>query len=85
MAALDVPRSTDEVCTLVFATLDVPVSDGKVYFLLRPTIGAYLAHLDRIGKVEIENRDPGAYGDAGEPRSMSSMMRLAMSFPRRTL
>ncbi len=45
------PMTGDEVAGEVFARLDVPVFDAQSYFLLRPTISAYLAHLDRIGEV----------------------------------
>lgn len=52
------PQTSDQVCSLTFERLDVPVADAQGYFLLKPTINAYLAHLDRIGEVtcEIENR-----------------------------
>lgn len=45
------PRTSDDVCAHVFERLDVPVSDAQSYFLLKPTINAYLAHLDRVGQV----------------------------------
>jgi hypothetical protein len=42
----------------VFTALDVPVADPQGYYLLRPTIAAYLAHLERRGDVllEVANR-----------------------------
>lgn len=57
IAALKAPRSTDNVCAIVFAALDVPVEDAQGYYLLRPTIAAYLAHLERNGEIELEVRD----------------------------
>jgi glyoxylase-like metal-dependent hydrolase (beta-lactamase superfamily II) len=48
------PRTTDEASGLVFERLDVPVTDAQGYFLLRPTISAYLAHLDRIGEAQCQ-------------------------------
>jgi glyoxylase-like metal-dependent hydrolase (beta-lactamase superfamily II) len=51
---LDEPATGDDVCTSVFRALDVPVLNAQGYFLLRPTINAYLAHLDRIGEVQLE-------------------------------
>ncbi|MEJ7900264.1 MAG: MBL fold metallo-hydrolase [Thermomicrobiales bacterium] len=57
-AVLKEPKTSDDICTEVFTAMDVPVSDPQGYFLLKPTINAYLAHLDRIGeaKCEVENR-----------------------------
>jgi glyoxylase-like metal-dependent hydrolase (beta-lactamase superfamily II) len=53
------PRSADEVCTDVFARMNVPVDDEQAYFLLRPTVNAYLAHLHRIGSVTVDTRNRG--------------------------
>lgn len=53
LASLDEPRTGDAVSTSVFTTLDVPVSDAQGYFLLRPTISAYLAHLERTGAISL--------------------------------
>ncbi|MBA3378378.1 MAG: MBL fold metallo-hydrolase [Chloroflexia bacterium] len=52
------PKTSDDICTQVFTEMNVPVSDVQGYFLLKPTINAYLAHLDRIGEAacEIENK-----------------------------
>jgi glyoxylase-like metal-dependent hydrolase (beta-lactamase superfamily II) len=49
----------DAVAAAVFRRLDVPMRDHAGYFLLRPTISAYLAHLHRQGTVEL-NIDGGA-------------------------
>jgi glyoxylase-like metal-dependent hydrolase (beta-lactamase superfamily II) len=50
---LDVPRTSDEVCAELFSRLDVPVEDEQAYYLLRPTISAYLTHLQRGGQVSV--------------------------------
>lgn len=55
--AVGEPRSSDDVCVRVFAALDVPVSDAQGYYLLRPTISACLAHLERTGEVVLDVRD----------------------------
>jgi glyoxylase-like metal-dependent hydrolase (beta-lactamase superfamily II) len=55
-AILDVlaePLTSDEVCVRVFNALDVPVNDAQGYYLLRPTISAYLAHLERENLVDL--------------------------------
>jgi glyoxylase-like metal-dependent hydrolase (beta-lactamase superfamily II) len=51
---LERPLSADDVCTAVFSDLDVPVTDAQSYYLLRPTMNAYLAHLERQGVVRLE-------------------------------
>jgi glyoxylase-like metal-dependent hydrolase (beta-lactamase superfamily II) len=56
---LDSPKSADEICTQLFRRLNVPVDDEQAYFLLRPTINAYLTHLQRAGSVKVETRDRG--------------------------
>jgi glyoxylase-like metal-dependent hydrolase (beta-lactamase superfamily II) len=57
---LTTPLTSDDVCTQLFRLLEVPVADAQGYYLLRPTINAYLAHLDRIGEVQllVEARQP---------------------------
>jgi len=47
------PLTSDEACVRVFRALDVPVNDAQGYYLLRPTISAYLAHLERVNLVEL--------------------------------
>ncbi|HYI25983.1 MAG TPA: MBL fold metallo-hydrolase [Thermomicrobiales bacterium] len=54
---VSVPVSTDAVCSGVFRRLDVPVNDAQGYYLLRPTISAYLAHLERVGEVSLMLED----------------------------
>lgn len=46
------PLSTDDVAQQLFAALDVPVGDASAYYLLRPTVAAYLSHLEREGVIE---------------------------------
>lgn len=54
---LDRPRSADDVCSDVFRRMDAAVDDEQAYFLLRPTINAYLSHLQRNGDVTVETTD----------------------------
>jgi glyoxylase-like metal-dependent hydrolase (beta-lactamase superfamily II) len=58
LGLLDEPKSTDRLCAELFTALDVPVLDDQGYYLLRPTVAAYLSHLQRTGDVthEIEHR-----------------------------
>ncbi|HYJ12687.1 MAG TPA: MBL fold metallo-hydrolase, partial [Thermomicrobiales bacterium] len=51
---LSEPLSGDTLAGMVFARLEVPVTDAQSYFLLRPTISAYLAHLERIDAITFE-------------------------------
>ncbi|HWV24241.1 MAG TPA: MBL fold metallo-hydrolase [Thermomicrobiales bacterium] len=51
-ALLGEPLSTDDVAQRLFAALDVPVADASAYYLLRPTVAAYLSHLEREGVIE---------------------------------
>lgn len=53
------PRSVDQLCVDLFGRLDVPVNDDQGYFLLRPTVSAYLSHLHRVGELTLETRDRG--------------------------
>lgn len=59
LQGLSEPRTADDVCTELFARMKVPVDDEQAYFLLRPTVNAYLAHLHRIGSVQVETRERG--------------------------
>ena len=54
LAVLEEPRTGDDACRDLFAALDVPVTDEGSYFLLRPTVSAYLSHLQRAGEVSLE-------------------------------
>lgn len=54
------PHSGDDVAAALFTLLDVPVTDAQSYYLLRPTVAAYLAHLERQGEVKLTVRDGAA-------------------------
>lgn len=60
LSILDTPKAADEVCADLFQALDVPVSDDGGYFLLRPTVLAYLSHLHRVDEVTMEIVRKGA-------------------------
>ncbi len=55
---LDIAKTSDDVCADLFRRLDAPVDDAQAYYLLRPTVSAYLAHLERTGSItaRIEDR-----------------------------
>lgn len=57
--ALVKPMSADELCVDLFDRMRAPVEDEQAYYLLRPTISAYLAHLHRTGSVQVETKDRG--------------------------
>jgi glyoxylase-like metal-dependent hydrolase (beta-lactamase superfamily II) len=62
-AILDVlaePTSAEAVAAATFTRLDVPIGDHAAYYLLRPTIAAYLSHLHRAGaaRMDIEGGFP---------------------------
>lgn len=44
---LSTPMSGDDLAAVLFQRLEVPITDAQSYYLLRPTISAYLAHLAR--------------------------------------
>ncbi|MGB3330261.1 MAG: MBL fold metallo-hydrolase [Thermomicrobiales bacterium] len=46
------PTTTDDLAQRLFNALDVPVNDASGYYLLKPTVAAYLAHLERHGAIE---------------------------------
>lgn len=54
LSSLGAPKTADAICDEVFRALDVPVSDAGSYYLLRPTIAAYLSHLERNEQVTAE-------------------------------
>lgn len=59
-AVLDViarPLGLDDICAATFSTLKVPVTDPQGFYLLRPTMLAYLAHLERSGDIRHDVRD----------------------------
>ena len=48
------PIELDDLCASLFERMDVHVLDDPAYYLLRPTVAAYLTHLTRIGEVSHE-------------------------------
>jgi glyoxylase-like metal-dependent hydrolase (beta-lactamase superfamily II) len=57
LGILSTPKSADEACHDLFEALAVPVTDESGYFLLRPTVSAYLSHLQRVGAVATDIAD----------------------------
>lgn len=55
------PISTDALAQRLFTTLDVPVNDASSYYLLKPTVMAYLSHLERQGAIEHLIEQHGAF------------------------
>jgi glyoxylase-like metal-dependent hydrolase (beta-lactamase superfamily II) len=53
----DEPDNTDTLCTRLFECLRIVIADDPAYFLMRPTIAAYLNHLVRAGKVRHTIKD----------------------------
>lgn len=51
------PENSDGVCASLFRTMDVPVNKVQGYYLLRPTVMAYLSHLQRKGAIGYEVQD----------------------------
>lgn len=54
---IDRPMMADEICRDLFRQMKVSTPDAQAYYLLRPTVQAYLAHLERIGKLRLEMQD----------------------------
>lgn len=44
------PANTDTLCSRLFDRLGIVINDDPAYFLMRPTIAAYLNHLVRLGE-----------------------------------
>lgn len=44
---VDCPMMADEICRDLFQRMDLTMTDAQAYYLLRPTVQAYLAHLER--------------------------------------
>jgi glyoxylase-like metal-dependent hydrolase (beta-lactamase superfamily II) len=51
---LDAPKAADDIGAELFRRLDAPVDDEQAYYLLRPTVSAYLSHLQRIGAIQVQ-------------------------------
>lgn len=54
---VDRPMLADEICRELFMRMRVQVADPQAYFLLRPTVNAYLAHLERTGELRMDVQD----------------------------
>lgn len=52
--SLTEPATSDAVCALLFRKMEVPVNKAQGYYLLRPTVMAYLSHLQRVGAISYE-------------------------------
>lgn len=50
--ALTEPLTLEQIAGIVFARMKVPMAGHVSYYLLRPTIAAYLVHLEGMGEVE---------------------------------
>jgi hypothetical protein len=50
--SLTEPLTLEQVAEIVFARMNVPMTGHVSYYLLRPTIAAYLTHLEGLGEVE---------------------------------
>jgi glyoxylase-like metal-dependent hydrolase (beta-lactamase superfamily II) len=48
------PIELDDLCASLFERMDAHVLDDPAYYLLRPTVAAYLTHLTRIGELSHE-------------------------------
>lgn len=51
------PMLADEICRLLFQRMSLTMTDAQAYYLLRPTVQAYLAHLERDGILRLEMQD----------------------------
>ena len=50
--SLTEPLALEQIAEIVFERMDVPMAGHVSYYLLRPTIGAYLTWLERSGEIE---------------------------------
>lgn len=50
---IDRPLMADVICRELFHTMGLTMADPQAYYLLRPTVQAYLAHLERTGLIQI--------------------------------
>lgn len=57
LEVINSPMHGDEICQRLFNHMDMQIADPQAYFLLRPTINAYLAHLERLGEIGIAMQD----------------------------
>ena len=80
----DVPALRD-ILASVAERLGAAIVDAPGYYLVQPTIGAFLSHLERIGEVRHEIERLRSVWSRGYPTLRSRSTRAAMSLPRRTL
>ena len=57
VASVAEPANTDAICASLFRAMDVSVNKAQGYYLLRPTVLAYLSHLPRVGAITYEIRE----------------------------
>ena len=51
------PRSAEAILEGILRRFDAPVADGPSFYLLQPTVFAFLSHLHRTGEIGHEIRD----------------------------
>ncbi len=51
------PVTAEEILTRLLAAYDANVADAPAFYLLHPTVYAFLTHLEREGRVRHEVRD----------------------------
>jgi glyoxylase-like metal-dependent hydrolase (beta-lactamase superfamily II) len=51
VSELETPQTAEALLTRVLCRLDAPISDAPGYYLLQPTVFAFLSHLEREGVV----------------------------------
>jgi glyoxylase-like metal-dependent hydrolase (beta-lactamase superfamily II) len=51
------PRSAEAILEGILQRFDAPVADGPSFYLLQPTVFAFLSHLHRTGEIGHEIRD----------------------------
>lgn len=55
------PMLADEICQELFKRMNVAIADAQAYYLLRPTVQAYLAHLEREGLLQLSVENSSVY------------------------
>ena len=54
LSVVNRPLLGDEICRQLFIRMNLQIADPQAYYLLRPTVNAYLAHLERLGEIRLE-------------------------------
>jgi glyoxylase-like metal-dependent hydrolase (beta-lactamase superfamily II) len=52
-----IPTTAEAILTLLLAAFGAEVSDAPAFYLLHPTVYAFLTHLERVGRIRHEVRD----------------------------